>query len=472
MRRLVLFPRSLGWQLLAMLVLALLVTQGVSLLLFSDERSRAVRMALGTEAAGRAANVALLLEEAPVDLRPAILRSANSPLVRFSLDSEPAAPTSGRSAPGFVSQIRRIIGGAPERRILADLSVMHVPQIETMPNMSLQMRRMHDAVAARSVEPFKLVLSISMPDGLWLNVDTRFQRPDLQWSTAALAPIALMVLALGLVVWITARRIVGPMNTLARGADRLGQGADRPGPGISASALPVTGPDEVRRTTQAFNRMQLRLTRFIEERTHMLAALSHDLRSPLTAMRLRLELLDESEERDRLTAMVDEMQAMVEATLDFARGVASSAPFERVDLKELLSDLVGELPAGSPVTLTAPAGISAMIRPLALKRALRNLLENARRYGGNVAITLKQEKQTAVIAIYDDGPGLPDDQLARVFEPFVRVEASRSRNTGGVGLGLGIARAIIEAQGGEITLANRPEGGLCATVRIPTRQGS
>ena len=183
--------------------------------------------------------------------------------------------------------------------------------------------------------------------------------------------------------WWTARRVVGPMRALAVGADRLGRGLD-------ADPLPMTGPTEVRDTTQAFNRMKDRLTRFVNERTHMLAALSHDLRSPLTAMRLRIEMLDESEDSIRLKALVEEMQAMVEATLEFARGVVRAEPSSKVDLAVLLSDLVGDV-GGDRATLVASRPLPVTIRPQALNRALRNLIDNAVRYGGMANVTLKRE---------------------------------------------------------------------------------
>jgi hypothetical protein len=286
-----------------------------------------------------------------------------------------------------------------------------------------------------------------------------FHRPGLQLSPQALLPLLLMVLAVVLVAWWTARRVVGPMRVLSIGADRLGRGLD-------TDPLPMTGPSEVRDTTRAFNQMKDRLTRFVNERTHMLVALSHDLRSPLTAMRLRIEMLDETDDSIRLKALVEEMQGMVEATLEFARGVAKAEPIDTIDLAIVLDDLVNDA-GGGRATLATTGPLYATIRPQALNRALRNLIDNAVRYGGVANVTLTQEQGTAVISIADNGPGLPDDQLEAVFEPFVRFEPSRSRDTGGVGLGLAIARTVIQAHGGTVTLRNLPDGGLEAVVRLP-----
>jgi hypothetical protein len=183
-------------------------------------------------------------------------------------------------------------------------------------------------------------------------------------------------------------------------------------------------------------------------------------------MRLRIEMLDETEDSTRLKALVEEMQAMVEATLEFARGVAKTEPTATIDLASMLGDLVNDL-GGGRASLAPIEPLFATVRPHALNRALRNLIDNAVRYGGNAKVTLTQEPMTAVISIADKGPGLPDDQFEAVFEPFVRFESSRSRDTEGVGLGLAIARTIIQAHGGSVIVRNLPKGGLEAVVRLP-----
>ena len=454
-----LLPQSLGGQLLAMLLLALAITQGLGLLLLTDERNRAVRAALGLEAAGRAANVALLLDDAPADLRAQILRAANSPLVRFEVGAGPQAPHNSAEADLVLRQIRQILG-EPERQVRADVHALSAGPVPLPDGMPAAMRPMHEAMMAERTDPIEMTLSIRLADGEWLNVTTMFHRPGLQFSPQALLPLLLMAAAVVLVAGWTARRVVGPMRVLAAGADRLGRGLD-------ADPLPTTGPSEVRETTLAFNRMKDRLTRFVTERTHMLAALSHDLRSPLTAMRLRIEMLDETEDSTRLKALVEEMQAMVEATLEFARGVAKAEPAATVDLAALLGDLVSDV-GGDRARLAPSKPLFATIRPQALNRALRNLIDNAVRYGNVAHVSLRQEPGTVVIAIADEGPGLPQDQLEIVFEPFVRREGSRSRDTGGVGLGLAIARTIIQAHGGTVMLRNLPGRGLEAAIRLPT----
>lgn len=460
LRRLV--PQSLGGQLLAMLLLALAITQGLGLLLLTDERNRAVRAALGLEAAGRAANVVLLLDTAPADLRLSILRAADSPLVRFSVASEPEAPHDSADADFVLNQIRKTLG-EPEREVRADVHTIAPASLQLPDGVPAAMRPMHEAMMAGQTDPIEMTLSIRLAAGDWLNVRTMFHRPSLQFSPQALLPLLLMVVAVVLVAWWTARRVIGPMRVLAVGADRLGRGLD-------TDPLPMTGPSEVRDTTRAFNLMKDRLTRFVNERTHMLAALSHDLRSPLTAMRLRIEMLDETEDSIRLKALVNEMQAMVEATLEFARGVARAESTALVDLVALLGELVDDVGGNRAILVPSPP-LFATIRPQALNRALRNLIDNAVRYGEVATVDLVEESGQAVITIADRGAGLPDDQLEAVFEPYVRLEGSRSRDTGGVGLGLAISRTIIQAHGGTVMLRNRPDGGLNAIVYLPVGEG-
>ncbi len=453
-----LWPQSIGAQLLVMLLIALGASQGLSLLVFSDERDRAVRAALGYEAAGRAANVAQLLDDAPKDLRPQIVAAANSPLVRFWIDSGPAVDHAGHDTTGIAERLRRTLED-PSREVLVEIHdrVHAMPGIDEVPR---SMRQMHAAMLAERTGPLELAMSIRLGSGEWLNVRSMFHRPVAQWLVSDIAALAIAAVLVTLVAVLTAIRIVRPMRGLADASERAGKGEALP-------ALPETGPREIRDTVHAFNRMQDRIRRFVTGRTRMLAALSHDLRSPLTAMRLRLELIEEGEDRDRLEALVDEMQTMVDATLGFARGEAETEETVAVNLCDLLQDLVGEKQGANIAGLGEAAQIKARVRPVALKRALRNLIDNAVRYGGKAEIDLSRDGDTAIISISDNGPGLPEDQLEAVFEPFRRLENSRSRETGGAGLGLAIARTVIRGHGGEVTLRNRQGGGLDAVVRLP-----
>ena len=214
--------------------------------------------------------------------------------------------------------------------------------------------------------------------------------------------------------------------------------------------------------------MQERLSRFIADRTRLLAALGHDLRTPITSLRLRAELLDDEEAKQRIVETLDEMQRMVESTLAFAREEAQAEPVRETDLAALVEGTVEDLSElGLEVRLVASEPVVARIRSAAVRRALRNLIENAVRYGKRARVGLVREGEEAVVRVDDDGPGIPVDKLEEVFEPFVRLDPSRSSETGGVGLGLAIARGIARAHGGEVSLVNRPEGGLRACLRLP-----
>lgn len=456
------FVGSLRGQVILLIIFALLIAQAVSLWLFVDERSLAVRAALGFEAADRAANIALLIHEAPADLHPSILRAASSPLVRFELTAKPSVDHEGRGrSRGIENRIRTLMGSdftAPIRVELHEIDT----QLVSVPGIPQEMLEMHREMLHDTLSTMEMRLSIALQSGQWLNVETRFHRPPLQWawvSTLSFGITSAFILILAL--WFVLTRLIGPLRNLSNAAERLGRGEE-------VEELHPTGPSEVRDLTKAFNRMQARLTRFVTDRTRLLAALGHDLRSPLTAMRVRAEMVEDDETRERIVASVEEMQEMVDATLSFARGMATTEPSETVDLGRFVKNLCHELQeTGSNLNLEMSEGLFARVRATSLRRALRNVIENAVRYGSIANISLLEQNGTARILIADDGPGIAMDALEKVFDPFVRLETSRSRETGGTGLGLSIAKTIIQAHGGSITLENRSKGGLLAIIDLP-----
>jgi signal transduction histidine kinase len=255
---------------------------------------------------------------------------------------------------------------------------------------------------------------------------------------------------------------------LSRGLARFADAAEEFGRSAEAPPLPETGPVELSLATRAFNRMQERLRRFVRDRTQMLAAISHDLRTPLTRMRLRAEFVDDEEQRNKMLHDIGEMESMISATMAFARDDATREPRREEDLDELVDNLCQSLgETGHDVQYEAVGPVPVRCSPMALKRALGNLLENATKYGQRARTKLNQGMGQVTIEIDDDGPGIPEEMQEAVFQPFFRLETSRNRDTGGVGLGLSVARTIIHGHGGELTLANRPEGGLRATVILP-----
>lgn len=256
------------------------------------------------------------------------------------------------------------------------------------------------------------------------------------------------------------RVITGPLRRLAAATDTLGTAT---GPQL----IDESGPDEVRLVASALNRMQRRIHHLVEDRTRALAAVSHDLRTPITRLRLRAGFLADREMQAKIDADLDEMESMIAVTLAYLSGGSLLEGRRTVNLASALQSLVvAAVDAGQVATFAGEVDVPIVVRPIALKRALTNLFDNAIKHGGSAAIELRRTDDAVIISIADEGPGIPAEQLERVFEPFVRLDQSRNRETGGVGLGLTIARQTIIAEGGRLTLSNRPTGGLVATVSL------
>ncbi|MBP2150878.1 sensor histidine kinase [Xanthobacter flavus] len=437
-----LLPRSLLAQVALLSVAAMVLGQIASFWLFTAERGAIIRADQRAMAVEHAVRLARLVDGAPVPVRGELVEAATSRALRFVLSPDPAVPE-GRSD---------IAVDWPGARAQEAWDTSHHGHGPPAP-----MRWLRDY----GIAPAEPRLSLPLADGLWLNAAARLERPGMHLPPQALASTLLTLLLLLGALWLGLKRITGPLRKLAQAADAFGLGAEPP-------PLPRGGPREVRALAEALARMHERLYKMIGERTRMLAALGHDLRSPITALRLRAEMVEDDEIRERMALILNEMQEMTEATLAFARGVSVAEPLEPVDLNGLLADLAAELSAsGPPVTLVVSAPHVLPLRRMALRRALRNLLENAQRYGAGATVGISPAGTETFVTIDDAGPGIPEADLERVFDPFERLETSRSRETGGAGLGLPIARAILRAHGGEVSLSNRPDGGLRATVRLP-----
>jgi len=262
--------------------------------------------------------------------------------------------------------------------------------------------------------------------------------------------------------WAGARLLARPVQSLASGAGRLAQD-------VHAAPLDEdSGPAEARAAARAFNHMQRRIRTQLAQQSRFLAAVSHDLRTPLTRMSLRIEGVDDNRVRYRLRQDLAEMNGLIDATLYYLRERDGNAgPRQRVDVHALLQAVVDDATEiGQDVTL-AGAAAPLLAYPAELRRAVVNLVENAHRYGGSARIELADSAERVVIDVCDSGPGIPPEDMARVLEPFYRLETSRSRATGGVGMGLSIASDIVARHGGELNLANRPEGGLRVRITLP-----
>lgn len=452
-----LLPRSLVGQLALLIVVAFLAAQAIGVWIFTDERSAAILAAQRLETAERAVAVANALGTAPLETRDSILAAANSRLVRFSLGAAPLVREDEVDA-AIQGAIAAVLSNADGMRATEITVSPRDGQPATPP---AAFAWLHDRMRAAGVAPVEFRLSIPLGDGVWLNTSAQFQRPDSQAPPTVLGGMLLSLVLILAALWFGLRRITNPLSRLAAAADKFGLDT-------AAPEMPANGPREVRCLSEALIRMHERLSTMIADRTRMLAALGHDLRSPLTALRLRAEMVDDDETRERMAATLDEMQDMVESTLAYARGVSTDQPMENTDLAALVGDLAAELSETGPrIAVDAPAPILAPVRRTAMRRALRNLMENAQRYGGDVRVAVRPAGDWAEILIDDAGPGIPAHDLDRVFDPFTRLEGSRSRETGGIGLGLPIARSILRAHGGDVALTNREDGGLRAYLHLP-----
>ncbi|NBF03417.1 HAMP domain-containing protein [Pseudomonas sp. Fl5BN2] len=307
----------------------------------------------------------------------------------------------------------------------------------------------------------RYALLVQLSDQSWLMFSSASRSWGLEEGTRNLIVIVLVLISTGLVALIATRRLAKPLQQFAQGARRFA---------VDFRAPPIepVGPHEIRQAILAFNAMQAQLQHFIKDRTQMLAAISHDLRTPLTRMRLRGEFIEDADQQQRLFRDVDEMQAMINSALEFFRDDARLEQATQFDLAELLQTLVDDYRDQSQeIAFSGPSRLVYCGRPLGLKRVMTNLLDNAIKYGSEPVLLLAQGEDRLWVRVLDRGPGIPPEALEQVFMPFFRLETSRNKSTGGVGLGLSSARAIVREHGGELCLFNREGGGLEARVELP-----
>ena len=423
---------SLRSRILAVLLVGLLLAHGMTFVLLLTERSMAMRNMMVTYLANDVASSAAVLERLPAEERPQWAQRLSRRNYRLSLDAPaaPAAPSSSALARRVAQELRLALGSARPLQVLEG----HSPE-----------------TALRAVLP--------LADGTPLIVEVDEARLRISpWAWAALA-LQLLLLT-GLTAW-AVRTATQPLRKLADAADGLS-------PEQPAMPLAEDGPSEVTRAAAAFNRLQQRIDTYVKERAHILAAVSHDLQTPITRMRLRADLLDDVLLRDKLHKDLAEMQAMVEDGIAYARSAhAAQEAAQRTDLQSLVqSTVLDYTDAGRPVVLLAATPLHADTRPQALRRLLCNLIDNALKFAGSAEVGLAAHDTGWSLVVLDRGPGIPADRLAHVLQPFVRLEDSRHRSTGGTGLGLAIAQQLAHSLGGSLHLEARDGGGLVARLSV------
>jgi signal transduction histidine kinase len=425
-------PAGLIGRILAILLLAMMLEFGVSTLLYE----RASHFSIQDDEARRLAEHLVitrkLVAETPEIERLAMADSLTTS--RYRIRWAPHLVPPPRLAPSLDRMYQQIVGWEPA---LA----------------SADLRLNLDSPGRNALTTGGLKL----PDGSWLYFSTReaIHQPNLAIERVLLAMIPAIALMLmgGLMV----SRTLSPLRRLANAADSVGDGNDE--------EVPEAGPSEVRKVIHAFNRMRARIHRLIADRTQALAAVGHDLRTPLSRLRLRADSIDDDALRGAVEADVAEMEAMVSSLLAYLGGEAETEALVTTDIAVMCATICDDAADhGGNARYEGPAHLDLAVRPMILKRAIVNLVENALHYGGSATLSLHKEEGRVLIRVEDEGPGIPEAQLANVLEPFVRLDAARARDTIGLGLGLSIVVRAVGEHGGTITLSNRPQGGLRAEI--------
>lgn len=421
-------------RLLAILLLVALVDFAANTLLFE----RASRFALREDDAARVAENLVIasrtIARAPAAERRQVAKALSSN--RFALDWQPSGKRPAASSQ-LVRLREQIVGDAAELG-RADLQ-LHV----------------RSAGAGGRVSG-----SLVLPDRSVVLFQT-YANDAWGISPGRIVPLMLPTLALVVLAWVLFRATLAPLRTLVRASKTVGSGPPQP--------LAEQGTAEVRDLIHAFNEMQQRVYESMTNRTQSMLAIGHDLRTPLARMQLRVEGLDLDEEtREGMSADLGEMRHMLESLQAFVETGGSRLPAERIDVAVMTQTLVDTAADnGADATFHGLESLEIVARPVSLRRALSNLIENALHYAGNVRVTVRRDEDMAEIVIEDDGPGIPADRIDDVLQPFVRLDSARSRDTPGMGLGLAIVRRAVQLDNGNLHLRNRPTGGLIATLRFP-----
>jgi len=483
-------PQSLFSRMVLILLGGLFLAQLASFAIHWHERGEFILRTGGARQAQRIADIVRFLDPLVPRERARILGVIDSPQLRVSLSRPPLTPTAmdpdnAERASRFASALHRFLGD--ERSVV--VVVTSAP--EHWPPLALGGRRSGPGVPpppemmsgpgmmggqgmmrgpgfgqpglgpGARLAGISFIVQAPLQDGTLVTFDSRQPLETANWPFRLLLSLGILLAAVIVLTLVAVRWVTRPLKTLAQAAEQLGADIERP-------PLAEAGPLEVRGAARAFNTMQKRLVAFIHDRTRILAAMSHDLKTPITRLRLRAELLEDAQLRAKFEKDLAEMESMVSATLDFMRGVEKREARQPIDVMALLETLqedAAEVKGRVEIEGAALKPYHGLAQ--ALKRCLRNLIDNAVQYGKSAKIRVDDSASALRISVRDEGPGIPERELDHVFEPFYRLEGSRSRDTGGTGLGLGIARNIARAHGGDIVLRNVPGGGLEAELTLP-----
>ncbi len=377
------------------------------------------------------------------------------PLITRTEATAPGVQTDGRYRQIFRLELAASLGLDPGRIVV----IQNQPRIITprpAPPRTLQDHSTRDQPLL--FDDFSV--GIQQSGGDWLVIQPEQRMALSPWQQRILLVLGIAVLMVSPLAWWFARRLSAPIAAFAAGAERLGRDPQAP-------PIDIRGSAEVAAAVTAFNQMQERLRSYVEYRTSMIAAIAHDLRTPLTRLRFRIEATPD-ELQAKLARDIDEMEAMISATLGFVQDATRPRERKKLEISSLVETVMDEAAeTGADAAVESADRVVIDGDPVALKRLVVNLVDNALKFGSQARGRVFAENGMAVVEVEDNGPGMPEDQVERVFEPFHRLESSRSRDTGGIGLGLAVVRAIARSHGGDVLLQNRKDGGLRARVTLP-----
>ena len=455
-----LVPKSLAGHFIWLLLISLVFSQLITAFILINERKEALTVLNRKGNLNRIISTVRILEESPQELHKKILSAVSSENIRYWFKT----PRKNEIASNQ----------SVDQQLLDQLKTYGIQQLIILEGTENAFRKNRylnknnsDEYTRRYAKHKQFEwnqIAIQLKDDRWLNVASRFHISPPLWPYGNTISISITGFLLILIAIFMIRRITKPLEQLTQAAKKLGCGEQ-------ITALNETGPQDIKTAAIAFNQMNDRLQRFITDRTNMLAAVSHDLRTPITTLRLRTELMDEGPTQDAFLNTLDEMQAITDSTLSFIREDNSTEKSQKVDLTLLITNICEELDIqGKQAEFNDTRSHTYLCRPIAIKRALRNLIENAVTYGNKAEISISCTEAQYKIIIKDEGPGIEESQLEEVFKPFIRLDKSRNQAHGGIGLGLAITRSIIRNHGGELTLSNDTICGLIAELELPEHE--
>jgi len=442
------WPRTLGVQLIVVTAAAVLLSNIAVALYFQLGNERLNEANLNERAIDRAASTSTVLSVVPARAREDAAKGMNTGVWNFRLlHGKPTMPAMTDEEARLAARLRNAL---PDEKANAPVSAKYLYNV-LQPALARPNGRRQRVTALQFLLP--------VVRGTVLEA-TYYRPPAPAWpAEVTIAAVAAIIIASAAAAY-TARRVARPLSALEHAAAIAARGGTPP-------PVPEEGPDDVRNAAKAFNDMTDRVTRTMESQRQLLSAVGHDLRTPLTAMRINLEFVEDAELRERLTANLNELQALTESVLSAARGAGGESK-RNIDLSALVESLCADLDdLGEPVTWRAHKPAPLKCRPDEIRRAVRNLVENAVAYGHRAEVQIQETPGAYEILVEDEGPGIPEAEQGRVFEPFVRLETSRNSETGGTGLGLTLVKAIAQGHGGGVALENREEGGLRARLTLP-----